>query len=201
MQPAHQVPPQHGIDLTAVSGHGLLRLYADILGELNARAVIRSRNAPAGDLAEYLVATAYQGTLAAQSKKSWDVQASDGRLLQVKSRVVEPGVRTSQNYSSFRSWDFDACVFVHFDARTYEVTSALEVPMDVIREVTTANDYVGRDARRLTVAGLRRAQAHAAAAQTAGGPPSPYVDVTDKIAAAMNDLPSFGRVPRPLGRG
>ncbi|UFU06597.1 hypothetical protein [Ruania halotolerans] len=42
----------------------LLRLYADILTELVRRQVIRSRNAPAGDLAEWIAATLYGGTLA-----------------------------------------------------------------------------------------------------------------------------------------
>lgn len=188
---APMVEPDAGydVDLSGVSSHGLLRLYADILTTLNQRGVLRSRNAPAGDLAEYLVAVAYGGTLAAQSKKSWDVAAPDGRLLQVKARVIEPGTRSSQNYSPFRSWDFDACVFVHFDALTYEVADAVEVPAEDIRALTTPDGHVGEQARRLTVANLRKARAAAATLEGSLGVASPYRDVTALLGDAMRHLP------------
>jgi hypothetical protein len=71
------------IDLRSLTVRALLRLSAAIVTELNSRGVVRSRNAPAGDLAESLVAKAYQGKFAEPSVKSWDVQAA-GRKLQVK---------------------------------------------------------------------------------------------------------------------
>jgi hypothetical protein len=40
----------------------------------------------------------------------------------------------TQQYSPFRSWDFDACVFITFDAYTYDVIQALEVLTDGIRQ-------------------------------------------------------------------
>src|SRR3954453_13542959 len=52
----------------------------------------------------------------------------DGRKVQVKSRLVEAESKGTQQYSPFRSWDFDVCVFVTFDAYTYDVTRGLEVP-------------------------------------------------------------------------
>ena len=61
------------IDLEHMSTRALLRLYSEILTELLQRGVVRSRNAPAGDLAEWLVARAYGGKLAPPSAKSWDV--------------------------------------------------------------------------------------------------------------------------------
>jgi hypothetical protein len=88
--------------------------------------VIRSRNAPAGDLAETLVAQAYDGTLGPKSGRSWEVLAGRRRL-QVKSRVVDTGEKRTQLFSPFRSWDFDACVFVLFDSVTYDVIRALEI--------------------------------------------------------------------------
>ena len=103
-------------DLRSRSSHELLGLYAEILNVLLERAVIRTRNAPAGDLAERLVSLAYGGTLAPNSAKSWDVQLPDGIRLQVKSRVVGPGTSNSQVFSPFRSWDFDRCVFIVFDS-------------------------------------------------------------------------------------
>jgi hypothetical protein len=77
------------------STRDLLRLYGAILSELVRRQVIRSRNAPAGEYAEYLAMIVYDGILAPRSTKSSDLRAQDGRLVQVKSRVVvsRPGGR------------------------------------------------------------------------------------------------------------
>lgn len=73
----------------------LLVGYAEILAELRQRGVVRSDNAPAGDHAEWLVATALGGKLAETfSEKSWDVLLSTdekARKIQVKARVVSDG--------------------------------------------------------------------------------------------------------------
>lgn len=70
--------PEHVPDLSTVSDSGLFSLYQAILGELKHRGVIRTENAPVGDYAEYLVATALGGELAPNSEKSWDVLPSAG---------------------------------------------------------------------------------------------------------------------------
>lgn len=121
------------VDVKALRTREILRLYAALLEELIARKVVRTRNAPAGDLAETLVAVAYRGTLAPNSEKSWDVLAPDGRRLQVKSRLIGVHSGGSQTFSFFRSWDFDARVFVLFESSSYEVTRAVEVPVEGIR--------------------------------------------------------------------
>lgn len=66
-------------DLSSFSDPGLSSLYRAMLSELKSRDVIRTENAPVGDYAEYLVAAATGGQLAANSEKSWDVLARDGR--------------------------------------------------------------------------------------------------------------------------
>jgi hypothetical protein len=157
-------------DLHAMSTRELLRLYASILTILNERKVVRSRNAPAGDLAEVLVQRAYCGTLADPSVKSWDVKAEDGRLIQVKCRVVGAGKR-SQTYSPFRSWAFDACVFVVFNALTYDVLSATEVPAAAIEAAALPSDWVRGS--RVTVAAV---------------PKLVGLDVTARVAAALEAL-------------
>lgn len=121
------------VDLSGLSTRALLRLYADILTELVNRGVVRSRNAPAGDLGEHLVLRAYGGELGGRSEKSWDVRAADGRLLQVKTRLLAAGDRGSHVYSPFRSFDFDACIFLIFDAHTYDLVQAVEVPAESVR--------------------------------------------------------------------
>ena len=75
------------IDMGSLTVRELLRLSAGIITELNSRGVVRSRSPPAGDLAAFLVAKAYQGALAAPSVRSWDIQAGD-RKLQVKCRSL-----------------------------------------------------------------------------------------------------------------
>ena len=48
------------MDLSELSSRALLQTYARILTELTDRGVTRSRNAPVGDIAEYLVRIAYR---------------------------------------------------------------------------------------------------------------------------------------------
>lgn len=129
-------------DVSRFSTRELLIAYVEILDGLIQRGVIRTRNAPAGDLAERLVATAYKGELAPNSAKSWDVQADDGRLLQVKSRVLMADSRRSQVFSPFRSFDFDACVFVIFDGRDYSITRAVELSSVAVVGLSKRSEWV-----------------------------------------------------------
>jgi hypothetical protein len=131
----------------------LLRLYSRVLTELIERGIVRSRNPPAGDLAESVVAKAYRGELAAPSEKSWDVHAADGVRLQVKCRVVERGSRRTQVYSPFRSWDFQACVFVTLDSVTYDIVQAVEVSVDQVKAIARKSSWVA--GHRVTVSQIR----------------------------------------------
>lgn len=142
---SHHAPPvPTPLDAAALVARSntadLLRLYGSILDELRRREVVRSRNAPAGDLAEYLAAIVYRGELAPASAKSWDVRASDGRLVQVKCRVVRGG--QVGNYSFFRSYAFDVCVFVQLDSTSYDVVSAVEVPSAAVESRARASTHV-----------------------------------------------------------
>lgn len=135
--------------------HELLRQYAGILRELRDRGVIRTLNAPAGDLAETLVARAYSGDLAPNSEKSWDVTAGDGRRLQVKSRAIAASALSKPiQFSIFRSWDFDAAVFVVLSTETYEILAAYEVPASAVRGRASASAWVGGQRLTLSLVGL-----------------------------------------------
>ena len=81
------------VNLKEQSPAELLGLSRRILAELRERGVVRTGNAPAGDYAELLVQQATKGTLADNSKASWDIETPDGLHLQVKARVVT-GERT-----------------------------------------------------------------------------------------------------------
>ncbi|RXZ72785.1 DUF6998 domain-containing protein [Agromyces albus] len=104
----------------------LLTLYADILTELRRRGLVRTKNAPLGDLAEYAAALAYGGLLAKNSEKSYDLTAADGRRIQVKARSVDRNASPSQTFSPIRTLGFDVTVFIIVDADTNSVKSAFE---------------------------------------------------------------------------
>jgi hypothetical protein len=128
----------------------LLELSGQALIELRRSGIVRTGNAPAGDLAERLVADAMNGELAPNSQKSWDViapLASPGpwRRIQVKARVVSdlhnPGQR---QVSAFRSWDCEAVMFVLFDP-VYRARRASLVGTQIVREHAQRADFTASD--------------------------------------------------------
>lgn len=163
------------MNLAGMSSRVLLQTYASILTELVDRGVTRSRNAPVGDIAEFLVRIAYDGELAPPSERSWDVRGSDGRKIQVKCRLVVPGSKGTQQYSPFRSWDFDVCVFITFDAYTYDVMHAWEVPSAGVQALAAPVPHVGATAAR-----VHTKTAFAGVAGT--------LDVTTRLQAVMEHL-------------
>ena len=124
----------------------LIRLHRQTLYELLQRGVIRTLNQPQGDWAETLVKVAYRGQLAAKSEKGYDVIASDGTRLQVKSRALDHLDVGSNTTSVFRSWEFDAMVIVLLDPDDLSVGRAAELPLKAIhdnaRYVGHTNGYV-----------------------------------------------------------
>ena len=120
----------------------LFALYRAILRELRDRGVVRTENAPAGDYAEFLVATALGGDLATNSEKSYDVLA-DGVRLQVKARVVSDPPRSGQlQLSTFRSFDFDEGVIVLLDDHDYGVRQAVRVPVEDLQAAAVHDRHV-----------------------------------------------------------
>jgi hypothetical protein len=160
------------IDVRSLTARELLRLSARVVTELKSRGVVRSRNAPAGDLAEYLVAKAFHGELAAASEKSWDVQARD-RKLQVKCRLVDPDSRRYESFSPFRSWAFDACIFITLDCHTYDVVQAVEIPTAIVKAIAQETRWVN---------------GHRVSVRQIAGPIEGARDVTDLIRDAHDDL-------------
>ncbi len=134
---------EHVPDLSTFSESGLLSLYRAILSELKSRGVIRTENAPVGDYAEYLVATALGGQLAPNSEKSWDVLGSDGEKLQVKARVVtDPAGPGQLQLSPFRSFGFDSAVIVLLSPTDYAVSRASKVPRYVVESSAIYRNHV-----------------------------------------------------------
>jgi uncharacterized protein DUF6998 len=146
------------IDVSATSTPALFALYRAILAQLRSRGVVRTENAPAGDYAEYLVAAAFDGELAPNSEKSWDVRLPTGKQLQVKARVVSNQPRRSQRQlSPFRSFEFDAAVIVFLAEADYAVSRAVEVPRAVVESSAKYNPHVNGHILHATDAILDRA--------------------------------------------
>jgi hypothetical protein len=136
--------PENPPDLSAFSEAQLFSMYRAILAELKNRGVIRTENAPVGDYAEHLVATALGGRLAASNaEKSWDVLGNDGEKLQVKARVVsEPAKPGQLQLSPFRSFGFDSAVIVLLSATDYAVVRASKVPRNVVETYAVHRQHV-----------------------------------------------------------
>ncbi len=112
----------------------LLTSYRNVLASLRARGLVRTNNAPTGDLAEYCAAVVYDGLLAPNSEKSHDLVAEDGRRIQVKVRLIRPGTSKAAVFSPIRSFDFHAALFLLIDDEAGEVEIARELSAAEVRE-------------------------------------------------------------------
>ena len=111
-------------DLSALSARQLLERIEDALHELIRRGIVRSRNAPLGDIAERIVWLARGGTLEPNSTKSHDVTTVAGDPIQVKARNM---AGNCGKFSQFRSFDFTSAIFLSFDPATLDIAYAREL--------------------------------------------------------------------------
>jgi hypothetical protein len=141
-----------GESLDEHSTPALLGQYAAILHELRERGVVRTRNAPLGDYAEFLAQRAYGGELMPNSGKSYDLLDATGGRLQVKARTVGEGVRGSAKFSAFRSFEFDAALFIAFDLRTYDVVWARLVERAEVEATASYSAHINGSSLRIRTA-------------------------------------------------
>lgn len=112
----------------------LLTTYSRVLAELRLRNIVRTNNAPIGDLAEYCAASVYDGLLAPNSEKSYDLIAANGSKIQVKVLLIRTGARAPAVFSPIRSFEFDACLFLLIDNERSRVLAAREWTTHQVRE-------------------------------------------------------------------
>lgn len=115
------------VELEELTVRELLQLEAGVIRELRRRDLVRTNNKPLGDIAEQIVLAARGGVLEPNSTKSHDVTDPQGRTIQVKGMGARSSGRTSV-FSPFRSFDFDTAVFLCFDAESFDLVLAREVP-------------------------------------------------------------------------
>ena len=121
----------------------LLRCFADILDELKERKVVRTRNNPVADYAEWLVTQQFGLSLERSSKRGYDAIDQNGKRYQIKSRRLDP-TNESKLLSVIRNLDtneFDYLVGVLFN-RDFTVKEAYKIPHSVIREHARFSKHV-----------------------------------------------------------
>ncbi len=121
----------------------LLRCFANILDELKERKVVRTRNNPVADYAEWLVTQQLGLSLERSSKRGYDAIDQNGKRYQIKSRRLDP-TNESKLLSVIRNLDtneFDYLVGVLFN-RDFTVKEAYKIPHSVIREHARFSEHV-----------------------------------------------------------
>ena len=111
----------------------LLRCFADILDELKQRNVVRTRNNPVADYAEWLVAQKLGLSLERNSKSGYDATNISGERFQIKSRRLDPSNKSRQ-LSVIRNLDtaeFDYLIGILFN-RDFTVNEAYKIPHSLI---------------------------------------------------------------------
>ncbi|HDG1702250.1 TPA: hypothetical protein PFE33_004616 [Kluyvera ascorbata] len=129
--------------LTSLGVLELLSLHSEILTELRSNDVIRTKNNPVGDYAEWLVSEALGMTLLSNSSAGADAIDSDGLKVQIKARRVTPD-NPSRQLSALRNYeaaDFDYLIAVIFD-EAYNVLDGYKIPHEVIRDYARHSDHV-----------------------------------------------------------
>ena len=122
-------------DWKALTVPKLLRCFADILDELKERKVVRTRNNPVADYAEWLVIQQLGLSLERSSKRGYDATDQSGKRYQIKSRRLDQ-INKSKQMSVIRNLDaseFHYLVGVLFN-RDFTVKEAYKIPRGVIRE-------------------------------------------------------------------
>lgn len=124
--------------LKDISIRGLLAMHAAILDELKNRRVVRSKNNPTGDYAEWLCSNKLNLALETNAAKGFDATDSSALRYQIKSRRI-----TSDNPSTqlgvIRNWadhDFDFLLAVVFDAN-WQIVRAAKISHKAVGQLAT----------------------------------------------------------------
>ena len=131
------------VDWSALGITDLLSAHCAILDELRRRDVIRSKNNPTGDYAEWLVSTKLGLTLENNSAKGWDATDAAGVRYQIKGRRVtadNPSTQLSV-IRNLEGKDFDVLIAVIFD-EAWRVRAAVRLPHDVVCQLATFRKHV-----------------------------------------------------------
>ncbi len=122
-------------DWEALTVSELLGCFANVLDELKKRKIVRTRNNPVADYAEWLVAQQLGLSLERNSKRGYDATAQNGKCYQIKSRRLDQA-NESRILSVIRNLDaaeFDYLIGILFN-RDFTVKEAYKIPRGVIKK-------------------------------------------------------------------
>ena len=125
-------------NLTSLTISELLQSHGAVLDELKRRGVVRSKNTPTGDYAEWLAASRLGLKLETNSAKGFDATDSQGLRYQIKGRRVTPDNPSTQLgvIRSLGEKDFDILLAVIFDA-DWRVLRAASIPHRTVEHLAT----------------------------------------------------------------
>jgi len=131
------------MNLAHLSISELLKLHAAAIDELKNRGVLRTKNNPVGDYAEWLVSSAFNLTLANNSAAGHDAESRDGKKIQIKSRRITENNRSKQLgvIRNLEKNDFDELIAVIFN-ESYEIIEAYSIPHSTISKYSAHRAHV-----------------------------------------------------------
>ncbi len=116
----------------------LLSEHSAVIDELKRRSVVRSKNNPTGDYAEWLASSRLGLTLAPKSAKGFDATDSEGVRYQIKGRRNTPGNPSTQLgvIRNLDARDFDYLIAIVFNA-DWQVLRAAKIPHRTVSKLAT----------------------------------------------------------------
>ena len=116
----------------------LLSAHSSVIDELKHRGVVRSKNNPTGDYAEWLASSRLGLTLATNSAKGFDATDPEGLRYQIKGRRNTPENPSTQLgvIRNLDACDFDFLIAIVFNA-DWQVLRAAKIPHGVVSKLAT----------------------------------------------------------------
>lgn len=120
----------------------LLHHFADIIDELKRRGVVRTRNNPVADYAEWLAAQKLRLFLERNSRSGYDATNKKGERFQIKSRRLDPTNKSRQLsvIRNLNAGEFDYLIGILFD-RDFTVKEAYRIPRRIIAKYARFNEH------------------------------------------------------------
>ncbi len=125
-----------------LSTEELLNTYVEVLDELKRRGVVRTRNNPAADYAEWLVASRMKLSLMPNSMPGYDAVSESGLRFQIKCRRLDLSNK-SRRLGAIRNLStkqFDFLIAVLFD-KYFQVRAAYQIPHSQITHFARYSEH------------------------------------------------------------
>jgi len=132
-------------DLKLAITFELLGYFADILEELKQREVIRTRNNPVADYAEWLVTQSLGLSLAANSRAGYDAINAREERFQIKSRRFDPSNKSRQLsvIRNLEAKEFDYLIGILFE-KDFTVKEAYIIAHELIKKYARFSKHLNR---------------------------------------------------------